>query len=89
VSRAARDQSQQQLWGGRRRVFNDVRRVNVLRLVRCGHSRAPFQNCAVSMGLEKAVKEMLRLMEKYRGGKLPCAGPVYGTAWGKFTSESA
>jgi hypothetical protein len=66
VSRAARDQSQQQLWGGRRRIFDDVQRVNVLRLVRCGHSRAPFQNCALDIGLEKAVKEMLRLMKNYR-----------------------
>jgi hypothetical protein len=63
VSRAARDQSQQQLWGGRRKIFDDVWRANVLRLVRRGHSRAPFQVCAVSVGLEKAVKEMLRLME--------------------------
>jgi hypothetical protein len=67
VSRAARDQSQQQLCGGRGRIFDDVRRANVLRLVRCGHSRAPFQNCTVDVGLEKAVKEMLRLMENYCG----------------------
>jgi len=67
VSRAARDQSQQQLGGGRRRVFDDIRWANVLRLVRCGHSRAPFQRCAVGVGLETAVKEMLRLMKNYRG----------------------
>jgi len=67
VSRAARDQSQQQLGGGCRKIFDDVRRAEVLRLVRCGHSRAPFQRCAVGVGLEKAVKEMLRLMKNYRG----------------------
>jgi hypothetical protein len=66
VSRAARDQSQQQLGGGCRKNFDDVRRADVLRLVRCGHSRAPFQRCAVGVGLEKAVKEMLRLMKNYR-----------------------
>jgi hypothetical protein len=33
----------------------------VLRLVRCGHSRA------VGAGLEKAVKKMLRLTENYCG----------------------
>jgi pyridoxine 5'-phosphate synthase PdxJ len=67
VSRAARDQSQQQLCVGRRRIFDDVQRADVLRLVRCGHNRAPFQSRAVSAGLEKAVKEMLRLMKNYRG----------------------
>ena len=41
--------------------------ANVLRLVRCGHSRAPFQRCAVGVGLGKAVKEMRRLMKNYRG----------------------
>ena len=67
MSRAARDQSQQQLGGGRRRVFDDIRWANVLRLVRCGHSRAPFQSRAVSVGLEKAGKEMLRLMKSIAG----------------------
>jgi len=67
VSRAARDQSQQQLGGGCRKIFDDVRRADVLRLVRCGHSRAPFQSCAVSVRLGKAVKEMVRLMKNYRG----------------------
>jgi len=43
-------------------MFDDVRRVNVLRLVRCGHSRAPFQSCAVTTGLETAVKDRLRLI---------------------------
>jgi pyridoxine 5'-phosphate synthase PdxJ len=52
-------------WSGR--IFDDVRLADVLRLVRCGHSRAPFQSRAVTVGLETAVKEMLRLMENYRG----------------------
>ncbi|MGO9477376.1 MAG: hypothetical protein ACLP7I_05490 [Limisphaerales bacterium] len=38
----------------------------MLRLVRCGHSRGPFQSHVVSVGLETAVKEMLRLMKNYR-----------------------
>jgi pyridoxine 5'-phosphate synthase PdxJ len=35
--------------------------------VPAGHSRAPFQRCAMGVGLEKAVREMLRLMKNYRG----------------------
>jgi len=35
--------------------------------VPAGHSNTPFQSRAVSVGLENAVKEMLRLMKNHRG----------------------